>query len=146
MCRDGRLKCNDQIIQINGHSLEGLPHAEAVKFLQSARGKVELVAVRDQQTPPTPSSPFKPHPPTIQGVSPQKPPNARRSELLSEGENPSDVSYRKIEKIELLNGGQGFGFGVVPAGDTGTVVHSIVPEGIADLVSWGRGGMLAVQL
>ena len=88
--RDGRLRRNDQIIYINGRSLEGQPHSEAVKLLQSTRGIVELVISRDSShtsaaspltsggrvpkwvTPPpvslsqgSPLSPVKPHSETV---------------------------------------------------------------------------------
>ena len=50
---------NDQIICINGCSLDGLSHSEAMKTLQSAQGMVELVVLRD---PPS-SGPHSPHTP-----------------------------------------------------------------------------------
>ncbi|XP_062873576.1 PDZ domain-containing protein 2 isoform X2 [Trichomycterus rosablanca] len=41
--RDGRLKTGDELLMINGHSLVGLSHQEAVAVLRSAAGLVELV-------------------------------------------------------------------------------------------------------
>lgn len=64
--RDGRLRRNDQISHINGHSLSTLPHSDAVSLLQSSRGPVELVVIREhpsQATPPSP--PSLRHPPPM---------------------------------------------------------------------------------
>ncbi|XP_078251228.1 PDZ domain-containing protein 2 [Rhinoraja longicauda] len=46
--RDGRLNSGDELLMINGHSLVGLSHQEAVALLRSAAGLVQLVvASRD---------------------------------------------------------------------------------------------------
>ncbi|XP_067888170.1 PDZ domain-containing protein 2 isoform X2 [Heterodontus francisci] len=47
--RDGRLKAGDELLMINGQSLVGLSHQEAVALLRSAAGLVQLVvASRDE--------------------------------------------------------------------------------------------------
>ena len=45
--RDGQLRVDDQITHINGHALKEMSHNEGVKLLQSARGMVELIVMRD---------------------------------------------------------------------------------------------------
>jgi multiple PDZ domain protein len=39
---DGRLKRGDQILAVNGETLEGASHEEAVNILKKARGQIEL--------------------------------------------------------------------------------------------------------
>ena len=60
---DGWLKPNDIITAINGQSLEGVPHSEAVRLLQAVRGVVQLSCLREQElAPPSSPSPHA-HPP-----------------------------------------------------------------------------------
>ena len=40
---NGQLRRGDQILSVNGHSLDGVTHEEAVNILKNARGKVTLV-------------------------------------------------------------------------------------------------------
>ncbi|XP_045075499.1 PDZ domain-containing protein 2-like, partial [Coregonus clupeaformis] len=44
--RDGRLKAGDELLMINGQSLVGLSHSEAVSILRSSAGLVQLVVTR----------------------------------------------------------------------------------------------------
>ena len=39
---DGRLKRGDQILAVNGETLEGVTHDQAVGILKRARGNIEL--------------------------------------------------------------------------------------------------------
>ena len=55
------------------------------------------------------------------------------------GDSDSDSTHqRKIQSIELPNEGQGFGFGVVSTDNDRTIVHSILPGGIAEKVEEGE--------
>lgn len=42
---DGRLKRGDQIIAVNGQSLEGVTHEEAVAILKRTKGTVTLTVL-----------------------------------------------------------------------------------------------------
>ncbi|XP_043218268.1 ligand of Numb protein X 2-like isoform X2 [Amphibalanus amphitrite] len=42
---EGRLRCGDRLLAVDGHTLEGVRHAEAVSLLKQARNKVKLQIV-----------------------------------------------------------------------------------------------------
>ncbi|XP_036439310.1 multiple PDZ domain protein [Colossoma macropomum] len=42
---DGRLQCGDRLVAVNGRSLEGISHSEAVEILRRARGSVTLTVL-----------------------------------------------------------------------------------------------------
>ena len=44
-CKDGRLKRGDQLLAVNGYSLENVTHEEAVAILKSCKGIIELTVV-----------------------------------------------------------------------------------------------------
>lgn len=50
LCRDGRLREQDQILAIDGQPLD-ISHQEAIRILQSARGLVVLIIARGYQSP-----------------------------------------------------------------------------------------------
>ena len=71
------MRVDDQITHINGHALKEIPHNEGVKLLQSARGMVELIVMRDSthsHAPPLTSTSslhhhkLSPDPPTTTSV------------------------------------------------------------------------------
>nr|2FNE_A Chain A, Multiple PDZ domain protein [Homo sapiens]2FNE_B Chain B, Multiple PDZ domain protein [Homo sapiens]2FNE_C Chain C, Multiple PDZ domain protein [Homo sapiens] len=47
---DGRLKRGDQIIAVNGQSLEGVTHEEAVAILKRTKGTVTLMVLSSDET------------------------------------------------------------------------------------------------
>ena len=44
--RDGRLRCDDEILSINGKSLSGMTQERAISLLRSTKGRVDLVVAR----------------------------------------------------------------------------------------------------
>jgi len=42
---EGKLRCGDRLLAVDGHTLEGVRHAEAVSLLKQARHKVKLQIV-----------------------------------------------------------------------------------------------------
>uniref|UniRef100_A0A3P9MDL2 Multiple PDZ domain crumbs cell polarity complex component n=1 Tax=Oryzias latipes TaxID=8090 RepID=A0A3P9MDL2_ORYLA len=48
---DGRLKRGDQIIAVNGQTLEGVTHEEAVGILKRTKGTVTLTVLKDTRCP-----------------------------------------------------------------------------------------------
>ena len=45
------------------------------------------------------------------------------------------TDWTQLEVIDLINDGTGLGFGIIGGRSTGVVVKTILPGGIADLVS-----------
>lgn len=46
-CRDGRLKPGDEILMVDGKSLVGLSHSEAVSVLKTTQQLVQLVVATE---------------------------------------------------------------------------------------------------
>ena len=46
-CRDGRLKPGDELLMVDGKSLVGLSHSEAVAVLKSTQQLVQLVVATE---------------------------------------------------------------------------------------------------
>lgn len=91
-CRDGRLRRNDQIIRINGCSLEGLPHNEAVQILQAAHGLVELVVLRDLHSDPRTAAATTATTGTGLAPPPPRSPKEGRRESVGAGHAPENLS------------------------------------------------------
>ena len=101
--QDGRLVEGDQILAIDGQVLDSaISHQQAIGILQQARGRVDLVV-------------------------------ARGPEVLSPGSDPVIPSdWCQVEVIHLVNDGTGLGFGIIGGQQTGVVVKTILPGGVAD--------------
>lgn len=46
-----------------------------------------------------------------------------------------NTEWTQIEVIDLINDGTGLGFGIIGGRSTGVVVKTILPAGVADVVS-----------
>jgi len=46
-----------------------------------------------------------------------------------------NTEWTQIEVIDLINDGTGLGFGIIGGRSTGVVVKTILPGGVADIVS-----------
>jgi hypothetical protein len=46
-----------------------------------------------------------------------------------------NTEWTQIEVIDLINDGSGLGFGIIGGRSTGVVVKTILPGGVADVVS-----------
>ena len=59
-----------------------------------------------------------------------------------------NTEWTQIEVIDLINDGTGLGFGIIGGRSTGVVVKTILPGGVADIVStcsnYAVGGFLWV--
>ena len=106
---DGQLREGDQILAIDGQVLDcNISHQQAISILQQARGKVDLVVARGEGED------------DISMTSQQQP-----DSII-----PSD--WCQVEVIDLVNDGTGLGFGIIGGQQTGVVVKTILPGGVAD--------------
>ncbi|KAL4641509.1 multiple PDZ domain protein isoform X4 [Arapaima gigas] len=115
--RDGRLREADQILAIDGHSLDQtVTHQQAVALLQKASEGVRLVVARG---------------PVPQLASPAVSRTPSAASTLS-AHSGAAQRQQHIEVVELVNDGTGLGFGIVGGRSTGVIVKTILPGGIAD--------------
>ena len=103
--RDGRLKRSDQIISINGHSLEGVPHVDAVKLLrmQSVRGRVELVVVRDQLSSHPPPSPLTQSPTKSPHLRQQWQPSPPTQSQVQKSMNGDEEESEETDAVSFVH-------------------------------------------
>ena len=102
---DGQLKEGDQILAIDGQVLDcNISHQQAISILQQARGKVQLVVARGEG----------------------------EEEVTNQEENIIPSDWCQVEVIDLVNDGTGLGFGIIGGQQTGVVVKTILPGGVAD--------------
>ncbi|XP_022239967.1 multiple PDZ domain protein-like isoform X3 [Limulus polyphemus] len=122
--RDGRLQVGDQILAIDGQPLDSnISHQQAISILQQARGLVELVVARGGI----------PESDQLKEVTLERSPSG-----VSDSSKGSDMvvglntEWAQVESINLVNDGSGLGFGIVGGRNTGVVVKTILPGGVAD--------------
>ncbi|XP_045145126.1 multiple PDZ domain protein isoform X3 [Echinops telfairi] len=114
--RDGRLRETDQILAINGQTLDQtITHQQAISILQKAKDNVQLVIARGSLPP-------------LMSPAVSRSPSA--ASTISAHSNP--VHWQHVETIELVNDGSGLGFGIVGGRATGVIVKTILPGGVAE--------------
>ena len=106
---DGQMREGDQILAIDGQVLDcNISHQQAIAILQQARGQVALVVARGE---------------------------AGDDISTSSGQQPDSIipsDWCQVEVIDLVNDGTGLGFGIIGGQQTGVVVKTILPGGVAD--------------
>uniref|UniRef100_A0A8C8HSR8 Multiple PDZ domain protein n=1 Tax=Oncorhynchus tshawytscha TaxID=74940 RepID=A0A8C8HSR8_ONCTS len=113
---DGNLKETDQILAIDGQPLDQtVTHQQAIGILQRASERVQLTVARG---------------PIPQLASPVVSRTPSAASTLSA--HSSAAHWNHVETIELVNDGTGLGFGIVGGKNTGVIVKTILPGGIAD--------------
>ncbi|XP_052315479.1 multiple PDZ domain protein-like isoform X5 [Oncorhynchus keta] len=113
---DGNLKETDQILAIDGQPLDQtVTHQQAIGILQRASERVQLTVARG------------PIPQLASPVVSRTPSAASTLSAYS-----SAAHWNHVETIELVNDGTGLGFGIVGGKNTGVIVKTILPGGIAD--------------
>uniref|UniRef100_A0A674F504 Multiple PDZ domain crumbs cell polarity complex component n=1 Tax=Salmo trutta TaxID=8032 RepID=A0A674F504_SALTR len=113
---DGNLKETDQILAINGQPLDQtVTHQQAIGILQRASEHVQLTVARG---------------PIPQLASPVVSRTPSAASTMSA--HSSAAHWNHVETMELVNDGTGLGFGIVGGKNTGVIVKTILPGGIAD--------------
>ena len=110
----GQLLEGDQILAIDGKRLDSnISHQQAISILQRAKGTVHLVVARNKEEMPK-----------------SEPPKDVAKPSTDFG-FPSD--WCQVEVIELVNNGQGLGFGIIGGKQPGVIVKTILPDGVASV-------------
>uniref|UniRef100_A0A8C2WSY7 PDZ domain-containing protein n=1 Tax=Cyclopterus lumpus TaxID=8103 RepID=A0A8C2WSY7_CYCLU len=98
--RDGRLHAGDELLMINGQSLVGLTHQEAVAILRSTTGLVQLVVASRVNAPPPPPPPPPPHTHTHTHTDPKVKSTCTRR--YSKKKTSTVASFRNIANVTLV--------------------------------------------
>ena len=103
---DGQMREGDQILAIDGQVLDSnISHQQAIAILQKAKGSVDLVVARGREG---------------------------NADNIEQQDNIIPSDWCQVEVIELVNDGTGLGFGIIGGQQTGVVVKTILPGGVAD--------------
>ncbi|XP_065834941.1 multiple PDZ domain protein-like isoform X2 [Oscarella lobularis] len=130
----GLLEEGDELLEVDGHVVCGLPHDEAIQRIRDSRQIVSIVFARGGDTGYVPSQ--DPLPPS--GGDGDRDPSESVSPLPTAKWNPT------IEEITLIKESMGLGFSILDYPDpsepdnTVVVIRSVVPGGVSD-----RDGRLA---
>jgi len=118
--QDGQLQDGDQILAIDGHILDAnISHQQAISILQEAEGHVDLVVARGDELED----------------SKMEQNETDTSTLRPESSTSADALHSdwcQVDVIDLVNDGTGLGFGIIGGQQTGVVVKTILPNGVAD--------------
>ncbi|XP_041064272.1 inaD-like protein isoform X2 [Carcharodon carcharias] len=120
--RTHKLKVGDRIVSINGQSLDGLSHAEAVNLLKNAYGSIILQVIADTN---------------ITAIANQLENMSTGSNLNSPSDNqPEEPEHPQYINITLEKGPDGLGFSIVgghgsPHGDLPIYVKTVFAKGAA---------------
>ncbi|XP_074064088.1 PDZ domain-containing protein 2 isoform X2 [Macrotis lagotis] len=143
---DGRLKEGDEILEVNGESLQGLTHQEAIQtFKQLKKGVVTLTVRTRLRSPsltpcPTPTPVSRPSSPNFNtsGATPVSGSDEGDSSFLGrKGPGPKD---RIVMEVTLnKEPGVGLGIGVccvsLENSPPGIYIHSLAPGSVAKMDS-----------
>jgi len=141
--RDGRIKKGDRVISINGRSMKGISHREALNILKAPRAEVVLVLSRSRSVTPLDSllDELSYHRPSVINTFSSRPPKILESPMDSKS-LASALAFEDVPRgppsvVSLLKEGAGVGFSLEggkdsPLGDRPLVAKKIFTGGAAD--------------
>ncbi|XP_053573718.1 pro-interleukin-16 [Bombina bombina] len=151
---DGRLQEGDEILELNGETMHGLTHYDALqKFKQAKKGVLTLTVRTGLSSPNTKSGYFPPQmlrsqsssTCTVREHSPQQPEN---STFIFSSHNPNDRVLMEVSLHKESGVGLGIGLCNVPncGGISGIFIHTLSPGSVAHMDGRLRGGDEIVEI
>ncbi|KAM4676369.1 pro-interleukin-16 [Discoglossus pictus] len=151
---DGRLQEGDEILELNGESMYGLTHYDALqKFKQVKKGVLTLTVRTGLSTPNVkpgyfPSQMFRSQSSSTCTVREHSPLQSEKPAFILNLHNPNDRVIMEVSLHKESGVGLGIGLCSVPTchGTSGIFIHTLSPGSVAHMDGRLRGGDEIVEV